>query len=358
MKSHVSVAVLLCATLFFVLPICISSATAHESPLHKVDAQMADATKAFLGSLSQEQRAKATFDFDGEVRTDWHFIPKERVGLAIKEMSLEQRRVAHALMKKALSQKGYLKTTAIMGLEQVLRELEADREGNIERRDQEKYWFSVFGEPGSEKAWGWRVEGHHVSLNFSSVSGAIVSSTPMFLGASPAEIRTGPRAGLRVLGIEEDKGRQIMKTLGKYRKQALIDVKAPADVITVPGHEVDLGAPVGVALGDLKEGKKKAVVSLIRELVSNLRSELAQSELKAIQAAGVDKIHFAWAGSLKPGEGHYYRIHGPTFIIEYDNTQNQANHAHIVWHSLTNDFGLDTLKKHHEAHHKEPALAK
>jgi hypothetical protein len=203
------------------------------------------------------------------------------------------------------------------------------------------------------------VEGHHLSLNFSSVSGAIVSSTPFFLGANPAEVRTGPRAGLRVLGIEEDKARQIMKSLSDdMRETAMIAVEAPADVITVPGHKIDLGAPAGVSLGDLKPGKQRAVFGLVRELISNLRGELAQAELKAIDAAGRDKIHFAWAGSLEPGEGHYYRIHGPTFIIEYDNTQNEANHAHIVWHSLTNDFGLDTLKKHHEQHHQQPASAK
>lgn len=326
---------------------------AHESPLHAVNAHMAKAATSFLDALTPEQRDEATFKFDGKERTDWHFIPKERLGVAFKEMSLEQRRAAHQLMKSALSQKGYLKSTTIMSLEQILRVLEADREGTIERRDQEKYWFAVYGEPGSEKPWGWRVEGHHLSLNFSSVSGAIVSSTPFFLGANPAEVRTGPRAGLRVLGIEEDKARQIMKSLGgKLGKAAIIAVEAPADVLTVPGHEIDLGAPVGVSLGELKKGKQRAVFGLVRELISNLRGELAQAELKAIDDAGREKIHFAWAGSLEPGEGHYYRIHGPTFIIEYDNTQNEANHAHIVWHSMTNDFGLDTLKKHHEQHHQ------
>ncbi len=340
-----------------VLSLALSAAlstvlTAHESPLHRVDAEMGKTASELLETLSPQQRKMVSFDFDGPERTDWHFIPKERVGLPLKAMSLEQRRVAHRLMKTALSQKGYLKVTAVMNLEQILRVLEADRDGTVERRDQEKYWFSIFGDPSSESAWGWRVEGHHVSLNFSSVSGEIVASTPMFLGANPAEIRTGPRAGLRVLGVEEDKGRQIMKTLGKdLQGKALIDVTAPADVITVPGHEVDLGAPAGVALAELKLGKKRAVLGLVRELVSTLRGELAQTELKAIEAAGHDKIHFAWAGSLEPGEGHYYRIHGPTFIIEYDNTQNEANHAHIVWHSMTNDFGLDRLKRHHAEHH-------
>jgi hypothetical protein len=324
----------------------------HESPLHRVNANMAKMTSSFLDALSDDLREKATFAFDGPERTDWHFIPKERLGVTLKEMNLEQRRAAHRLMKNALSVKGYLKATTIMSLEQILRVLEADRPGTIERRDQEKYWFAVFGEPGAEKPWGWRVEGHHLSINFSSVSGVIVSSTPFFLGANPAEVRTGPRTGLRVLGDEEDIGRRIMRTLDReQRKVALIDTEAPADVITVPGHEIDLGAPAGIALDEMPAGKRRQVFALIRELVSNLRGELAAAEMKTIRESDAGKIHFAWAGSLRPGEGHYYRIHGSTFIIEYDNTQNEANHAHIVWHSMTNDFGLDTLKNHHAEQH-------
>ena len=331
-------------------------ADGHESPLHGVNADMARAAGNFLDTLSDDLRKKATFAFDGPERTDWHFIPKERVGVAFKEMNLQQRRAAHRLLKNALSVKGYLKATTIMSLEQILRELEADRPGTVERRDQEKYWFAVFGEPGADKPWGWRVEGHHLSINFSSVSGAIVSSTPLFLGANPAEVRVGPRAGLRVLGDEEDIGRRIMRSLDEeQRKVALIATEAPADVITVPGHEIDLGAPVGIALEEMPRVQRRRVFRLIRELVSNLRGELAAEEMRTIRESQRAKIHFAWAGSLKPGEGHYYRIHGSTFIIEYDNTQNEANHAHIVWHSLTNDFGLDTLKKHHAEHHTEAA---
>ncbi len=234
----------------------------HETPLHGVNADMVKTAGYFLSTLSGDLREKATFAFDGPERTDWHFIPKERVGVMFKEMNLEQRRAAHRLLKAALSVKGYLKATTIMSLEQILRELEADRPGTVERRDQEKYWFAIFGEPSTDQPWGWRVEGHHLSVNFSSVSGAIVSSTPFFVGANPAEVRTGPRAGLRVLGQEEDTGRKIMRALDeRQQKVALIATEAPADVITVPGHAIDLGAGRDRALRNARRSKKRSVSS-------------------------------------------------------------------------------------------------
>lgn len=326
-----------------------TTAFAHEAHV-KVNRQMVKATQQFLDSLDDDLRAQATFDFDGAERTDWHFIPKERVGVKIKDMDFASRRAAHQLIRVALSNKGYLKATAIMSLEQVLRVLESDNPNSVNVRDQEKYWFSVFGRPGTDQRWGWRVEGHHLSLNFTAVDGLVVS-TPMFLGANPAEVRGGPRAGLRVLGREETIGRNLIRSMdAAQRAAAIIDVKAPKDILTVPGFAIDLGAPVGVAVKDMKPKQRNMVMSLIREYISTLNQALSRTEMEPIKA-DMDKIHFAWAGGLKPGEGHYYRIHGTTFIIEYDNTQNGANHAHAVWHSLTNDFALDTLRKHHEAAH-------
>lgn len=311
----------------------------HDVPHH----ELADATEQLLTSLSPELRAKATFAFDGAERTDWHFIPKDRVGVSLKEMSWQQRRAAHRLLRTALSNKGYLKATTIMSLEQVLRVLEND----AARRDQEKYWFSVFGKPGHEKPWGWRIEGHHLSINFSSVSGVIAASTPLFLGSNPAEIRSGPRAGLRVLSAEEDLARALVESLDEgQRAKALIATEAPRDVITAPGAKIDLGDPAGLAHSEMTTQQREGLWRLITEYANNLRIELADEELTQIQDAGRRNIYFAWAGSVESGEGHYYRIHGPTFIIEYDNTQNGANHVHTVWHSLTNDFGLDALKKH------------
>jgi len=330
-----------------------ASAPAHEGH-SAISEEVVTAANAFLDSLDSDLRQKATFKFDDPVRTDWHFIPKERLGVMFKEMTLEQRRAGHEFMRSVLSNKGYLKAVAVMSLERVLRELESDRPDAAERRDEEKYWFAVFGEPQLEEPWGWRIEGHHLSLNFSSVHGLVVS-TPMFFGANPAEVKTGPRAGLRVMGAEESMARSLVKLFDDTLKsKAVIDVEAPSDVITGPGQAIDVGAPVGVSAAEMSSEQSKILVRLISEYITNLRPVLAHAELDSIFHNHPEKIHFAWAGGLEPGDGHYYRIHGPTFLIEYDSTQNDANHIHAVWHSLTDDFALDTLRRHYEeSHHQE-----
>jgi hypothetical protein len=310
---------------------------------------MVVAANHFLETLDPQLRAKASFPFDSDERFNWHFIPRERFGVSLKEMNLQQRRAAHTLMRTALSTKGYLKATAIMSLEPILRALEHDRPDVEQVRDEEKYWFSIFGEPSADKPWGWRVEGHHLSLNFSSVDRSLVASLPAFFGANPAEVKSGPRAGLRVLAAEEDLARVIMASLTDAQKQqAVILVEAPRDIITAPGHQIDIGRPAGLPVTAMTDEQKSLLRQLVQEYAHNLRRDLASAELESIKHAGIDKIHFAWAGSLARGEGHYYRIHGPTFIIEYDNTQNDANHIHTVWHSMTNDFGHDLLRKHYE----------
>ena len=328
-----------------------SLAVAHEGH-GVVSKEMISVAQAFLNSLDPKLRQQATFAFDSPVRTNWHFIPKERLGVMLKELSLEQRREAHRFIRSALSNKGYLKAVAVMSLERILRELERDRPDAEQRRDEEKYWFAIFGEPQSAEPWGWRVEGHHLSLNFSSIHGLVVS-TPMFFGANPAEIRTGPKAGFRVLGREENIARRLVQSLdASQRQRAVIAVEAPSDVITGPGQEIDLGDPAGLPAADMSSVQAKMLVRLISEYFTNLRPELAHAELESIDRGGPENIYFAWAGGLEPGQGHYYRIHGPTFVIEYDSTQNDANHIHTVWHSLTDDFALDMLRRHYsEAPH-------
>lgn len=316
----------------------------------RASAEVKQAAIDFLATLSDEAKAKATFKYDDAERLNWHFIPRERKGLTLKEMSVEQRGAAHRLLRTTLSEQGYLKATTIMSLEQVLRVIEKDAPDVEQRRDEERYWFSVFGDPAGDAPWGWRIEGHHLSLNFSSITGHAIASQPLMLGANPAEVRVGPRAGLRALGREEDLGRGLLEVLDEsQRKKVLIATEAPADVLTVPGAKIDLGAPAGVAASDMTKAQRQMLMRLIRMYADNLRPDMAAAEMKAIREAGVGKIHFAWAGGAKRGEGHYYRIHGPTFIIEYDNTQNGANHVHAVWHSLTNDFDLETLRRHHES---------
>jgi hypothetical protein len=346
----------------FCLLVLVSASVlqAHEPapriPAAAVTADMVAKATAWLETLDDQRREAASFAFDSDERLNWHFIPRERLGLPIKQMSLAQRRAAYALLRSGLSHAGYLKATTIMSLEGILRELEKDRPGNEERRDPEKYWLSVFGTPSTTEPWGWRFEGHHLSLNFSSVAGLTVATTPLFLGANPAEVRTGPHAGQRVLAAEEDLARTLMLSLADAdRKIALLAAEAPEEVFTVPGKPIDLGEPAGLAFAAMPPPQQQQLERLISQVARTLRGELAEKALQDIRHAGLDRVHFAWAGSRRRGEGHYYRITGPTFIIEYDNTQNEANHVHLVWHSLEGNFGLDALRRHYEQHHHPAA---
>lgn len=342
---------LISAGMFFIL--LVAPTQAKDNPHIAVNAEMTSAATSFLESLSPELRENAEFQFDGEQRTDWHFIPKDRVGVSFKEMNLEQRRAARLLMRSVLSEKGYLKSTAIMSLEQVLRLIEASRENVDEIRDPEKYWFAVFGDPAGGKPWGWRVEGHHLSLNFTSVDGKVASVTPLFFGTNPAEVRIGPRIGLRVLGDEEDQARDLMAAFtDSQRNQATISETTPADVLTVPGKPIDIGQPAGIAAGDMDEIQQVLLKRMISSLANHLRPALAKKQLRAALSGDFDKIYFAWAGSLDREENHYFRIHSPNFILEYDNAQ--GNHAHLVWHSSSNDFAARVLHRHYKEspHHK------
>jgi len=309
---------------------------------HSPAQEMANAANNLLAALTPEQKGKAVFEFKDEERYDWHFIPKSRKGLPFGEMSSPQRLLAHALLSSGLSQRGYMKATTIMSLEQILYDLE-DR---APHRDADLYYFTVFGQPGKE-AWGWRVEGHHLSLNFAIEGDQVLSLTPSFFGANPARILTGPRKGLRVLGEEEDLARQLVTSLNEeQRKMAIITNSAPRDIITGNGRTARVLEPMGIGSLSLDKSQQELLLSLLREYVLRYRSEIGEADLKEIQGAG--EIHFGWAGGIEPGQGHYYRIQGPGFLMEYDNTQDKANHIHTVWRDLRNDFGEDLLKKHYE----------
>jgi hypothetical protein len=304
--------------------------------------EMTDAAQNFLAALTPDQRAKALFEFKHDERYDWHFIPKPRKGLPIKEMTSPQRLLAHALLSSGLSQRGYMKATTIMSLEEILYELEKQ----APNRDAELYYVTVFGQPGSAP-WGWRVEGHHLSLNFTVAGDEVLAVTPSFMGANPAKILSGPRQGLRVLGGEEDLARQLVTSLNSDQRQiALITNVAPRDIITGADRKAKALEPMGIAGSSLTQRQRELLARLLREYVFRCRPEITEPVSKAIE--DVDNIHFAWAGGLEPGQGHYYRIQGPTFLMEYDNTQNGANHIHTVWRDLANDFGEDLLRKHYD----------
>jgi hypothetical protein len=318
---------------------------------HPPAEEMAAAANNLLAALNPEQRAKAVYEMNNEERFDWHFVPKVRKGLPIKEMTPSQRNLAHALLSTGLSQSGYVKATTIMSLEQVLYDMEQQK-GPV--RDAELYYFTIFGLPG-KSAWGWRVEGHHVSLNFTVEGSQVLAVTPSFLGSNPGEIREGPRKGLRVLGAEEDLARKLVKSLDEGQlKTALVSKDAPREVITSNDRKAHNLDPVGIAMGALTGKQKDMLIDVLKEYVYRYRTEVAEADLKKIRAEGEKKIYFAWAGGLDVGQPHYYRIQGPSFLMEYDNTQNNANHIHAVWRELPNDFGEDLLRQHYDkvAHDK------
>ena len=314
---------------------------------HSPAEEMGDAAKHFLASLTPEQQAKAWFELKDDERKNWHFIPRERKGLPIKEMTPAQRNLAHALLSTGMSQRGYAKAVTIMSLEQVLYDLEGA--GRRFPRDAELYFVSIFGQPGDKQAWGWRVEGHHLAINFIIANGKDISATPSFMGTNPAEVREGPRKGLRVLAAEEDLARQLVKSFDAGQKKiAIYTNTAPADIITGAERKAKVLATTGLPASRMNKDQSKVLLELIREYVQRHRPEVADRDLEKIQKAGFTKIYFAWAGGLERGEKHYYRIQGPTFLMEYDNTQNDANHIHAVWRDFENDFGDDLLRKHYE----------
>jgi Protein of unknown function (DUF3500) len=311
---------------------------------------MTRAAKAFLATLSPEQRATASMAFDDAARLDWHFIPKaKRKGLQIKDMDSQQRKAAHALLQSGLSQLGYEKATTIMSLEAILRELEKSRAGSP-IRDPERYYFTIFGTPGEKGRWGYSVEGHHLSLNFVVDGGQVMATTPTFFGANPAEVKSdlavGPKKGTRVLKPEEDLAFKLLAALSpEQRKTALIAEKAPADLRGAGQPHAPAAPPAGLSASKLTPEQIEMLRALVTAYCDNVPAAMSQQRLKAIDEAGIDKLSFAWAGADHPGAGHYYVVEGPTFVIEFVNTQpdsagNPANHIHSMWRKRAGDFGL------------------
>jgi hypothetical protein len=315
---------------------------------HAAGRAMAAAADAFLSSLSADQRSKATFAFDDDRRFEFRYTPRTRTGLPIKEMTPDQRTRVHALLETGLSARGYTAATQIMELETVLREIEAARGGTIVR-DPEMYFVSIFGAPG-KGPWGWKFEGHHLSANFTILDERPVLFAPTFMGVNPAIVRDGAKKGTRVLRDEEEVARELMASLSSdQRTKVIFDVSAPSEMITAEAREAKPLAPAGLSMGAMTPPQKRILERLIDVYLGRMFQELAQKRLAALQQSGMDAITFGWAGALEPGRPHYYRVQGPTFLIEYDNTQNGANHIHSVWRDFGNDFGRDLLREHYKA---------
>ena len=344
-------------------------------------AQIAQLATAFLATLSPEQRRRAQLSFADEVRRQWSYFPRHPLmaalmnsaeilkrlrglvsltgtreplrsirwmrlrGLALREMTPAQREAAEALLRASLSEAGKRKAEHIMQLETVLREIEHFPSTLL--YDPEQHAFTVFGNPGVPP-WGWRLEGHHLVLHFTILTEDRVSVTPAFFGAHPAEVSSGHLRGLRSLAAEQDLGFQLLRSLSEeQRRRTIIATQAPADIITDPRRREALNEAVGLPLGQMNGSQRDVALRLIREYVQNVRIDLAEAQARRIRDAGVDSIRFAWAGGLESGQGHYYRLHGPTVLIEYDNTQNNANHIHTIWRDPTNDYGVDYLREHY-----------
>ncbi len=313
-------------------------------------AAMATAAGQFLDSLTPDQRAKAAFAFGSDDRLRWHFIPNEtfpRRGLMLKDMTEPQRRLAHDLLRTGLSASGYRKVTTIIGLEDVLKVVEA---GGRFARNKEEYFFSIFGTPGAKGAWGWRVEGHHVSVRFTISDGSVasqVASSPMFLGSNPADVREGPQKGTRVLGEEEDAARALLQALTpEQQKTAIISATAPTDILTMNKNDITPLPAEGILYSALQPAQQAMLVRLLEVYTSTMEADVAAERMAVARRGGLEQVRFAWAGGVTRGEKHYYRVQGPTFLIEFDNTQNDGNHVHSVWRDFNGDFGRDVLRDH------------
>ncbi len=306
-------------------------------------ASMAEAAQAFLDSLTPEQRSAATFAFNSDDRFDWHYIPRERKGVSLRAMTAAQKKAALALVEASLSAEGYEKSERIRQLEQIL----YDREGRA-IRDTELYFFMIFGDPATDGNWGWRYEGHHISQNWTVLDGMLSSSTPQFFGTNPAHVREGSRAGERVLVLEDVLPRSLLASMSAaHRRAAIVSGEAPSDILTTSDRKAAIQENTGVAFGDLSRGQQDILWALIEEYAEAQPAVTAAERLAKVKAAGLDGIRFAWMGSLEEGEPHYYRVQGPTFLIEYDNVQNGANHVHSVWRDFDGDFGRDMLAAHY-----------
>lgn len=358
------------------LAVCLAAALCLAGRIHAGPApqsaarRMAGAARDFLASLDDAGREKARAAFDDPDRTAWHFVPKPRTGVPLGDLSRAQSHLAEALLASALGSGGSMRTHRIMSLEQVLREVEsAAGDSNAPlRRDPDKYYIRVYGDPGADPdgPWAWRIEGHHVSLHFTVVAGRVATG-PQFLGSNPHEVRAGPLAGMRPLGEEEDVARELLASLDDAgRARAIVGPTAPPDILTGNATRATWDeAPVGLPASAMTPAQRAILARLLAlyvetpldDVAEDRRSRVREAMARAEAGGAEGDVHFAWLGGVEPGQGHYYRVQGAEFLVEYDNTQNDANHSHSAWRDFDGDFGFDLLAAHARASHSAPASA-
>jgi len=303
--------------------------------------------EGWIATLTVSQRRAALHPLAR--RSDWHYVPRARPGLRFGDMDADQRAAAWRLVDPALSAAGAAKARGVVALEAVLGELE----GRPQRRDPDNYALAVFGEPRRDAPWAWRLEGHHLSLTVTLVPGEPPALTPAFFGANPAVVpHDHPRGGEELLARERALGFALVESLdGEPFARAMLAAEAPRDILTGPGSERRLATVEGVPFAALADGQRELGWRLVQAFLRHLRHDWRQAEEEKIRESGLDALHFAWAGSVRPGAPHYFRLHGPRTVVEYDNVQNGANHVHSVWHDPADVFGEDRLHRHHRADH-------
>lgn len=334
-------------------------------------AAMTTAATRFLDALNADQRKQATYPLESDEYLRWNFIPTEafpRNGLRLKDMTEAQQKLAHDLLKSGLSDRGYQTYTSIIALEDILRVVEGARAGTPAQggapgggraggrggfgRDPSVYFFTVFGQPSATGNWGWRVEGHHVSLHFAVSKGAVIASTPSFAGSNPAEVRDGAEKGKRVLAHLEDTGRALVMALDeKQRATAIINATAPNEIVTNNQLDIKPLSPDGLKVSAMTTAQRQLLMNVIDAYAGLMAPDIASQRMAKITAAGLENIGFAWAGPVERGALHYYRVQGPSFLIEFDNTQNNGNHVHSIWRDFNGDFGRDLLREHIKTAH-------
>lgn len=306
------------------------------------------AAGTFLSTLNARQRTAASFAFDDPERTRWAYVPQERGGIPLKAMSAEQRAAAFGVLATGLSSRGTGLARGIIELEGILGELEGAVSNLWLRRDPELYFLSLFLGSGDTRPWGWRFEGHHLSVNVTELGphGRIVA--PLFMGANPARVPSGPREGHRLLAAEEDLAFELLGMLDpQQRTRATIATRTFGDIVTRNDPTARPLPLAGLPAAEMTQAQQRQLRRLLEVYAGRMADSAASVQLQRIEAAGFGRLHFAWAGAHQPGGPHYYRIHGPTVLVEYDNTQGGGNHIHTVWRDLENDFGGDLLKKHY-----------
>jgi hypothetical protein len=311
---------------------------------------VASAAANWLETLSDDQRATAVWPFESAERGNWHYAPRTRNGLALRDMTDRQQTAAHDVLNATLSEQGTKKARAIMALENVLRDIEGGHGGG--RRDPLNYAFTVFGTPGSPP-WGWRIEGHHLIVNITAARSGELAVTPTFWGANPARIPSGDREGERTLEAEYHVGLALANTLTpSQRQEAVFSDRSVGNIVTERGRSRALATPTGLSCGDLDDQQHTMLTALVSAYVDNVAPATADAYRRSA-LPDLESLRFTWAGGMAEGEAFYYRVHGPRLLIEFDCTPNDANHIHTVWRDPANDWGRDVLAEHYRHHHDD-----